>query len=229
MITRKDLDLGMFGTGGADMTGEWIWSGNYYMYLYRNTDKLNHNYYIQFWRRGSIRKTNGWNYSVSLSLSASNSGEITICNGKERSLKKCKDKIFGWIAHYENSDAIEIEEWKNNRRNPVFVIEDGEPKIVTHTYQYASYDFEDKGHFSYWKDQKYDYKSQTPYYTITKSWSGKEDYLYLYRSTRSYCGYSSGGADFTKEEEKEIIKKVFLMVERNPMYKEFVSKYKELI
>jgi hypothetical protein len=80
-----------------------------------------------------------------------------------------KDNILGWINHYESGVAEEkIKEWKETKRQPVFVIEDGQPVIVSHTYKDPSYDFEDKGQFSYWKDHNYEYKSGIEYYNIWK-------------------------------------------------------------
>ena len=227
MITKEYFNkTPMFGTGGTDMMGEWNWSGNYYIYLYRN-DNLNHNYYIEYWRRGSIRKTKGWLASVRMSLTASNSGDITVAKRiKERSLKKCKEKIFDIIRYNENFTGNElINEWKDKFRTPVFVMEDSEPMIVSHTYGYLTQDFEDKGHFSYWKDQDYEYKCSVNYYTINTF----RDKLSLSRNDKMWCGYSSGSTDYNVEEQKEIINKVFDQIKCNPKYGSFVSKIKELL
>jgi hypothetical protein len=94
MINREDLNTPMYGTGGMNYCEEWEWSGNYYMYLYRDGTKLNHNYYIQFWRNGTIRKTIGWSGSVHLALTASNSHDIHVCRFRERSLKKCNNLLI---------------------------------------------------------------------------------------------------------------------------------------
>ena len=200
------------------------------MYLYRNEDGLKHNYYIQFWRRGTIKNTTGWIAHMDASLSASNSGEIKICTVKQRSLKKCKHVLLGWIEHFENEVGDErIQEWKDSRRMPVFILENGEPVIVTHTYNSPSYDFEDKGIFSYWKDHNYEYKSGVDYYSIHRYYYKGDYKLSLQKSSIFFSGYSSGGTDLAEEEKKRIIENVFSQIERNPNYKSFVDNNKELL
>lgn len=234
MIKDEIIDIfkhqPMFGTGGHDMMGEWNWSGNYYMYLYRNEDGLKYNYYIQFWRRGTKKNTTGWIAHLDASLTASNSGEIKICTVKQRSLKKCKEELLGWIEHFENEVGDErIQEWKDKHRCPVFVLKNGEPVIITHTYNSPSYDFEDKGIFSYWKDHNYEYNSNEEYYIIQRYYDRGDYKLSLQKSRKFFGGYSSGGSDLTDEEKKRIIKNVFSQIESNPKYKIFVDNYKELI
>jgi hypothetical protein len=229
MITRKDLDSPMFGTGGYDVNGEWNWSGNYYTYFYRGKGYgLKHNYYLQFFRRGRIGKTYGWHSCVRISLTASNSGEISLGDTiNTRTLKEAKNRMIKIIEYGEENGDILIDAYKNKNRRPVFIIENNQPTNIGYTYVSYGVDQYTNTTFDYWKDNLINFRKDyfnTPIYSLSKKFNNKPK---IDVSKFSGCCYTSGG--YPEYDNEELIKKMFTSIKCNPIYKEFVDKIKDQI
>jgi hypothetical protein len=229
MITRKDLDHPMFGSGGYDVTGEWNWSGNYYTYLYRDSGYgLKHNYYLQFFRIGRIDKTYGWSSSVYLSLTAPNSGEISLDDRlKTRTIKEAKNRMIKIIEYGEENGDTLINDYKNKRRRPVFIIENNQPINIGYTYDSYGVDQYTNTKFDYWKDNLINFRKDyfnTPIYSLYKNFNNEPK---INVSKFSWGIYTSCG--YHEENKEKLIKKMFTLIKCNPIYKEFVDKIKDQI